>query len=160
MTGLRIAVIGDSVGWGQGLANQHKFGELVRGWLARRTGRDVAMDVYAHSGAGLVGPCTPSQPGEVPSSSPSVACQLAAAAVGRQKYDLVLLSGCINDLSTQFVLLGVTPVSADFRGRGSGLIAARSHGGAVSSGERIPLSDARCLRIDHLGLSSGLGASR
>jgi lysophospholipase L1-like esterase len=114
---LRMAVLGDSIAWGQGLADQHKYSELVRGWLARRTGRPVALDVYAHSGAVLTGACTPAGPGELPSDTPSVACQLASAAASGHRYDLVLFSGCINDVGTDFLITGRGAVPAATRAR-------------------------------------------
>jgi hypothetical protein len=108
---LRVAVVGDSIGWGQGLADHHKYARLVSDWLGQRTGRAVSVDMYAHSGATLTGPCAPVLPvGEVPSSTPSVGCQLTAAAAAGHGYDLVLLSGCINDVSVQNLILGTTPV--------------------------------------------------
>jgi lysophospholipase L1-like esterase len=111
---LRLAVVGDSVAWGQGLADQHRASTLVARALAARTGRAVDVDVYAHSGATLSGPCPASGvtvPAELPFAAPSVACQLGTAAGAGHAYDLVLMSGCINDLTVASVLFGTAPLA-------------------------------------------------
>jgi len=135
---VRIAVVGDSVAWGQGLADPHRFSSLVRQALATRTGRTVDVDVYAHSGAVLTGACAPTPggaavPGELPFGAPSVACQLVTAAASGHAYDLVLLSGCINDLTATFVLLGRPSVGGAVARRCTAPLAA-----AVTAARRLP----------------------
>jgi hypothetical protein len=62
----RILVLGDSVMWGQGLKNEHKFSYRIGDWIcARRHGsdrcedtNDVEIHVEAHSGAVITPPLT------------------------------------------------------------------------------------------------------
>jgi hypothetical protein len=60
---LRMLAIGDSVMWGQGLEEKHKFSYLVRDWLCDQRGGgkcrgadDVQLHVEAHSGAKIANP--------------------------------------------------------------------------------------------------------
>jgi hypothetical protein len=65
-TPFRILVLGDSVMWGQGLKNEHKFSYRIGDWIcARRHGsdrcedmNDVEIHVEAHSGAVITPPLT------------------------------------------------------------------------------------------------------
>src|SRR6476659_2815415 len=54
----RMLVLGDSVMWGQGLADEHKFTYLVRQWICAQRNNggcpdqtDVQIHIEAHSGA-------------------------------------------------------------------------------------------------------------
>jgi lysophospholipase L1-like esterase len=90
-----ILTIGDSVPWGQGLLEVHKFDTIV----AEETGR--ALVRLAHSGALLgrlgIGGGDTAIDGEIPVPSPTAAEQIAGYD-GYQEVDLVLLSGGINDV--------------------------------------------------------------
>lgn len=44
-----MAVLGDSVTWGSGLAEDDKFWKLVQGWIEQRLARPVHPQVVAHS---------------------------------------------------------------------------------------------------------------
>jgi hypothetical protein len=85
MAPYKILALGDSVMWGQGLASQHKFVQLVADYLTGQ-GRQVVVGALAHSGAVVcLDPTPPAafQPllfGELPRSFPSIASQLAIAA--------------------------------------------------------------------------------
>jgi len=80
----KILTLGDSVMWGQGLAQPHKFVQLVADHLAAG-GREVALAALAHSGAVVCLDPTPPAPfqptlfGELPRSFPSIASQSAIA---------------------------------------------------------------------------------
>ncbi|MBV9090763.1 MAG: SGNH/GDSL hydrolase family protein [Mycobacteriaceae bacterium] len=109
---LRIAVFGDSIIWGQGLPNDQKMWYLFGQDLQSATGRHVEVSNYSHSGAPLSYPhpgttdvfpgnCADGDaaPGEVPDPTTAVIdCQIPQAVASGQKFDLVLLNGCINDL--------------------------------------------------------------
>lgn len=100
---LRVVALGDSVMWGQGLAEPHKFRTIVADWIKGRLGRQVTLESPAHSGA-ILGDSPPAgdtmsaaQPGEVPASYPSVRTQLESIA-NPETVDLVLLDGGANDV--------------------------------------------------------------
>jgi IPT/TIG domain len=114
----RIASLGDSVVWGQGLLEPQKFSMLVADTLTARYNGSIAVfatDRCAHSGARIVpsagdgpDPQAPRLPGdfagECPSPVPSVTAQVAgwtagmlAAGQGRE-IDLVILDGGANDV--------------------------------------------------------------
>ncbi len=117
---LNVVAVGDSVMWGQGLAdlpgNPHKFTSIVRDWLQTRMGTPVMLNAFAHSGA-IVAPGSATQeamilPGEVPSSFPTVGRQalanapatLAGFGVSLNDVDLVLVDGCTNDVGITTIL--------------------------------------------------------
>ena len=117
---LNVVAVGDSVMWGQGLAdlpgNPHKFTTIVHDWLQTRMGTPVMLNAFAHSGA-IVTPGTQVQeamilPGEIPSSFPTVgrqALSIAPAALARlgvtlNDVDLVLVDGCTNDIGITTIL--------------------------------------------------------
>lgn len=59
----RMLVLGDSVMWGQGLADEHKFSYRVREWICEQRSNgscpdkdDVQIHVEAHSGAVIAKP--------------------------------------------------------------------------------------------------------
>ncbi len=110
---LRMLVLGDSIMWGQGLKQERKFWWRVKCWLEEKTGREVFEKVVAHSGAHLDNPATTpprftSRDGEVNLPFPTVNQQLDDALTyygnDRQKVDLVLLDGCINDVDVSNLL--------------------------------------------------------
>ncbi|HVT60678.1 MAG TPA: hypothetical protein VHR45_20060 [Thermoanaerobaculia bacterium] len=81
----KILTLGDSVMWGQGLLQQHKFSQLAADFI-RASGRDVTLAALPHPGAvvcdgpTLPGPHMPFLFGEMPRSFPSISSQLAVAA--------------------------------------------------------------------------------
>jgi lysophospholipase L1-like esterase len=118
---LNVVALGDSVMWGQGLADfpgmpPHKFTSSVRDWLMGAMGRPVMLNSFAHSGA-TVTPGNAAQElrilkGEVPSSFPSVGQQaminapgeLARLGINLNDVDLVLVDGCTNDVGITTIL--------------------------------------------------------
>jgi lysophospholipase L1-like esterase len=138
---LRIAVFGDSIIWGQGLTDDQKMFNLYASDLRAATGRAVEVSNYSHSGAPLsyVHPGTPdvfpgncgdgnASPGEVPDPTTAVIdCQIPMAVGSHQKFDLVLLNGCVNDMgvlppqnddyrTATNVMTGSVPVDQSIRG--------------------------------------------
>ncbi len=105
---LYAATIGDSVLWGNGLEERDKIHSLVAGVLERETGRAVVMQHLAQTGAKIVpgvgdaacpGPCS----GEVPPVPTSITLQ--ADLIQRPDLvELVLMDGCINDVSLRRIL--------------------------------------------------------
>ncbi|MCW2608596.1 MAG: hypothetical protein JWO60_3289, partial [Frankiales bacterium] len=110
----KLAVVGDSIEWGQGLKEQDKFWKIIQRDL-EQGGRRVEPTVYAHSGGVLAGKsetCA-KRPGEVPYSSPEVlACQVPR--VIADGADIVLLDGCINDVQVTEIIKGPLAVDARF----------------------------------------------
>src|SRR5713101_8460258 len=102
----QMAVLGDSVLWGSGLAEDDKAWSLVRRWVEHRIGRPVHVQILAHSLAGVEP--DPARDvdspawGEIRFRHPSITYQVLSdprvndpvpAAI-----DLVLVDGGINDL--------------------------------------------------------------
>ncbi|UAL71793.1 PKD domain-containing protein [Streptomyces angustmyceticus] len=137
---VRVASVGDSVVWGQGLDHDQKFPYLTGQSLGRETGRGRQVMDYAISGAVLDAPDLPAgnndadclrttekqdpdgdgemEFGEVTQQTPDVFCQLekagAQARAGGYGLDLVVINGCINDLDPFFGIgAGITPGSED-----------------------------------------------
>jgi lysophospholipase L1-like esterase len=128
-----MLVLGDSVTWGQGLADEHKFTYLVREWICanRNDGKcpdqmDVQIHVEAHSGALIARPDVKHQkdedrftrsvapvryPGEVNSEYPTIWGQVELArrhyaddSIPLDEVDLILLNGGINDMGAPRIL--------------------------------------------------------
>ncbi len=117
-------VVGDSVVWGQGLAEKDKFYNLFGDWLrtdAFLGPRDVNIKVKAHSGSTVKfhpgdaekyrkagrDETYPFKP-EVNVGFPSMSKQIEVAAAeyraaGGSGADLIMLTGCITDISTSLV---------------------------------------------------------
>ncbi|MFE0186887.1 PKD domain-containing protein [Streptomyces sp. NPDC058989] len=137
---VRVASVGDSVVWGQGLDHDQKFPYLTGELLGRATGRGHQNLDYSISGAVLDAPELPAgnddaaclrttekqdpdgdgemEFGEVTQQMPDVFCQLekagAQARAGGYGLDLVVINGCINDLDPFFGIgVGITPGSED-----------------------------------------------
>jgi lysophospholipase L1-like esterase len=99
-----MAVLGDSILWGSGLAEEQKLWFLVRRWLEQQ-GESVHVRVLAHSLA-VIEPdpakdAAPPAWGEIRYRHPSITYQaLEDARLGDQPeaIDLVLVDGGINDL--------------------------------------------------------------
>ena len=130
----RILVLGDSVMWGQGLTDEHKFSYKVREWICgqRNNGScqnkdDVQIHVEAHSGAVIARPEKDNQkkeeerftridspikyPGEVRHAYPTVWGQVDLArryyldnSIPLEEVDLILVNGGINDMGPARIL--------------------------------------------------------
>ena len=105
-----IVTIGDSVCWGQGLLDEHKFDRiLAKRWAGNATDRrseNGGLQRQAHSGAilGTEGDnSTQSRYPEVPDSYPSVWQQLLAVKSWTDA-DLLLVNGGLNDVSLDRIL--------------------------------------------------------
>ncbi|MEU0542634.1 PKD domain-containing protein [Nocardia sp. NPDC005978] len=121
---LHVVSIGDAVTWGQGLGGDRKFAHLTAETLGSRTGRGAQVHDYSVPGAVLDAPGLPAGnddsacPPAGADLMPDVFCQLNQAAADARAHDytvdLVLLTGCINDLDPLFgIPVGVTPGTQD-----------------------------------------------
>lgn len=127
---LKMLVLGDSVMWGQGLKEEHKFSYMVRDWLCeKRNGghcadkNDVQLQVVAHSGATVYEKqgqdslfLRASSPrvynGEVNFPNPTIPAQIilaarryAAESVPLTEVDLILVNGGINDMDATKLII-------------------------------------------------------
>jgi hypothetical protein len=113
----RIASLGDSIVWGQGLLESEKFTTLVANAISAQRSGSIAVfstDRCAHSGARIMpaagdapDPSAPRVPGdfrgECPSPVPSITAQVAGWLSGTftagqgAEIDLVIIDGGIND---------------------------------------------------------------
>ena len=104
---MNLLVIGDSVCWGQGLTDQHKFSTLIA------TALGATLESHAHSGAiigaGSSAVGTPVN-GEVPVSLPSILQQLSQCQ-HPEDVDLVIANGGINDVSITKILSPLTTIA-------------------------------------------------
>jgi lysophospholipase L1-like esterase len=105
----RIVVLGDSVGWGQGLLPAHKYAQLLA--LELPANPPPTVEILAHSGAiidtlGTLGnqasQCNQFS-GEIPVAGPSVRAQ-ARAVTTPSTVDLLLVNGGINDVDLTRIL--------------------------------------------------------
>jgi lysophospholipase L1-like esterase len=102
---LNLLVLGDSISWGQGLKTKNKSWYHVKVWLEKNTGRPVIERIEAHSGAVIerasaTDSLTATNP-EVNVGLPTVNDELDSALrfySDRSKVDVVLISGCGNDV--------------------------------------------------------------
>jgi lysophospholipase L1-like esterase len=106
-----MLVVGDSISWGQGLKNEHKSWYLLKLWLEKHTARPVVEKVIAHSGAVIERRSTTdnftADDGEVNVGLPTINDELDRAIQfypDRSAVDLVLVSGCGNDVGLQNLL--------------------------------------------------------
>src|SRR5215204_6493786 len=108
---LHMLVLGDSILWGQGLKPEHKTWYHVKLWLEKNTGRRVIERIEAHSGAviersSLTDNLTSPNP-EVDVGLPTIYDQIDKAQRSYSdpaRVDLILLSGCGNDVGVQKLL--------------------------------------------------------
>lgn len=106
-----MLVLGDSILWGQGLKAERKTWYHVKLWLEKNTGRRVVERIEAHSGA-LIERSSPTDNltptnGEVNVGLPTINDELDKAArfySDPSQVDLVLVSGCGNDVGRQNLL--------------------------------------------------------
>lgn len=122
---LTILSLGDSAMWGNGLDNDHKYSSQVAQHVADATGRTVNLVAYAHSGANLSREANQSYepliasdhgrpPGDPNAGLPTTLQQEACAKTDYSKAEIILLDGCINDVSAlaiglPFPLSGARP---------------------------------------------------
>jgi lysophospholipase L1-like esterase len=129
-----MLVLGDSVMWGQGLTDEHKFSYLVRQWICEQRNNgscpdkeDVQIHVEAHSGAVIAQPEKDNRkkeedrftrnvapvryPGEVNNEYPTVWGQVDLArryyadnSIALEEVDLILVNGGINDMGAPRIL--------------------------------------------------------
>jgi hypothetical protein len=98
----RMVVLGDSIQWGQGLAEHLKLHSLVEEHI-RTTHSNIGVykTVLAHSGAIIGSDDNTQQPpihGEVPTDYPTILQQVDAYDGNPKAVDLVLMDGGINDV--------------------------------------------------------------
>jgi hypothetical protein len=110
-----MAILGDSVQWGNGLTEPSKMSSLTIAAIERATGQRVVWQRYAQSGARIVtaegdATCAAHCWGEVPTVSTSITMQ--ADQIERPDVlDLVLMDGCINDVGVGRILNPATPAA-------------------------------------------------
>lgn len=104
-------MLGDSVFWGEGLKTEHKSWYQVKLWIEKNTGRQVVEKIEAHSGAvvegGSVDERLTATDGEVNVALPTVHGEIDQALQqygDGSKVDLVLMTGCVNDIGMQNLL--------------------------------------------------------
>lgn len=107
---LNMLVLGDSILWGQGLKTEHKSWYHVKVWLETTTGRAVIEKVEAHSGAIIERSSAPERltitNPEVGVAAPTLNEELddAERFYSNRLVDVVLVSGCANDVGTRNLL--------------------------------------------------------
>ena len=114
----KIVVFGDSIAWGQGLAEEEKYSTLVASSIAKRLNVTVQKKVFAHSGATINYDLLSEKDGEyrkncgervldgeMPTAFPTITKQLEEFPQEEANtVDLVLLSGGINDVNVRTIL--------------------------------------------------------
>ena len=108
---LTMLVLGDSIMWGQGLKPEHKSWYQVKTWIEKHTGRKVLERIEAHSGAVIerfsATDNLTSANHEVNVGLPTIHDELDSAIrfyADGPGVDLVLVSGCANDVGLQNLL--------------------------------------------------------
>jgi len=103
----RMAVIGDSIAWGNGLNQIDKYYDQVAERLHKKLNRPVEVTVYAHSGAVIFSDATgESKNANLGSSYPTL---IEQAENIQDNVDLILVSGGINDVGLGNILDPNTP---------------------------------------------------
>jgi lysophospholipase L1-like esterase len=115
-----MLVIGDSILWGQSLKTEQKAWYVVKLWLEQTTGRKVIERIKAHSGAVIERASATddltSTNGEVNLALPTLHDELDNALKeypDPTQVDLVLLSGCVNDVGALNLLNAADRTKAD-----------------------------------------------
>ncbi len=103
-----IAVLGDSIQWGNGLTDRHKFSALVAQTIEREKNVKVIRQIRAHSGARIVPIdedviCSQNCWGEAPVVATSIRLQ-AKTIESPDLIDLVMMDGCINDVDVLSII--------------------------------------------------------
>jgi lysophospholipase L1-like esterase len=118
---IKMLVLGDSIIWGQGLKKEHKSWYYVKVWLEKTTGQAVVEKIEAHSGALIerssMTERLTAEDAEVDVALPTLneeldnalrfyadGSKIDGANVDGAKIDIVLVSGCANDVGTQNLL--------------------------------------------------------
>jgi lysophospholipase L1-like esterase len=117
---LHMLVLGDSILWGQGLKEENRPVYHVKLWLEKSTGRRVVERIEAHSGAvieraSVTDTRTSSNP-EVNLGLPTINDELDSAIrfyADASQVDLVLISGCGNDVGVQNLLNALNSSEVD-----------------------------------------------
>src|SRR5215471_12612012 len=103
----RLLAIGDSVIWGQGLAQNHKTVGLV----ARHLGAEVKMLAHAGAKIGIRDSYSVTMPsGEVPCFFPTILQQVQGFTGDPALVQWVLMNGGINDVEVQRVFNPMVPM--------------------------------------------------
>jgi lysophospholipase L1-like esterase len=101
-----LLTIGDSVVWGQGLAEEHKTASIV----ARRLGAELKMLAHAGAKIGIRDSYSVTMPsGEVPCFFPTILQQLHGLDGNAGAINWVLMNGGINDVEVQRVFNPMVP---------------------------------------------------
>lgn len=101
-----LLVIGDSVVWGQGLAEAHKSAAIV----ARNVGAEMKMLAHAGAKIGIRDSYTVTMPsGEVPCFFPTILQQMQRFAGDCAEVKWILMNGGINDVEIQRVFNPMIP---------------------------------------------------
>jgi len=101
-----LLVMGDSVVWGEGLAEEHKTATIV----ARHLHADLMMLAHAGAKIGIRDSYTVTIPsGEIPCFFPTILQQLQTAPVDAGSISWVLMNGGINDVEIQRVFNPMVP---------------------------------------------------
>ncbi|NLX12283.1 MAG: hypothetical protein GXY44_01335 [Phycisphaerales bacterium] len=108
-----LAVVGDSILWGNGLNHRDKFTTLTAEWIEAVTGKRVITQTWAITGARIVpsdadGICGFYCFGEAPRLRTSITGQ-ADLMQEPESLDLVIMDGCINDVGIGTILDPDTP---------------------------------------------------
>ena len=104
-----VAVVGDSIQWGNGLDEDNKMSSRVSREIESQLGLKVVMQRYAHSGATIAedendeGVCTYNCFGGVPKVATAIPNQVNQI-VQPDAIDLVLMDGCINDVGVSSII--------------------------------------------------------
>ena len=117
---LHVLVLGDSILWGQGLKTESKPFYHVKVWLEKSTGRRVVERIEAHSGAvielaSVTDTRTSANP-EVNLALPTINEELDNAIkvyTDASQVELVLVSGCGNDVGVQNLLNALNTAEVD-----------------------------------------------
>jgi lysophospholipase L1-like esterase len=115
-----MLILGDSISWGQGLKTENKAWYHVKLWLEKSTGRAVIEKVEAHSGAVIerssVTDSYASTNPEVNVAQPTLHDEIDNAlrtSPDGSQIDLVLISGCGNDVGVVNLLNASNPEEVD-----------------------------------------------
>jgi lysophospholipase L1-like esterase len=103
-----MAVIGDSIAWGNGLKDEDKYSYNISNWIKEKLNRPVDLKVYAHSGATISGESGESIDQSLNSGTPTLMEQ-ARSIKDKDDVDLILISGGINDVGVQNIFDPNTP---------------------------------------------------
>lgn len=102
-----LLVLGDSVVWGQGLAEEHKTAVL----LARHLGASVEMLAHAGAKIGIRDFYSVTMPsGEIPCFFPTILQQVQSFSGDTDAVQWILMNGGINDVEIQRVFNAMVPM--------------------------------------------------